>query len=205
MKKRVLQFGLPLLALFIVFAFKAKTADAGYSVGDYAADFKLPNVDGKYVSLSDFKDARGFLVVFTCNTCPYAMAYEDRIIALDHKYKSKGVPVIAINPNNPNAQPGDSFDKMKQRAKDKAYTFPYLQDEGQEVFPMYGATRTPHVFLLQKTDKGNLVRYIGTIDDNYQDAGAVETRYVEAAVDAMLSGGEIEIKTTRAIGCSIKT
>jgi len=177
----------------------------GYKPGDIATDFKLMNVDGNMVSLSDYKDAKGFLLIFTCNTCPYARAYEDRIIALDRKYKVKGVPVIAINPNNPSAQPGDSFDQMKKRARDKGYTFPYLQDKEQKIYPQYGATRTPHVFLLERTAKGLVVRYIGTIDDNYQDAGSVETAYVEDAVDAMLDGTAIAVTTTRAIGCSIKT
>jgi peroxiredoxin len=156
------------------------------------------------VSLSDYEDAKGFLVIFTCNTCPYAVAYEDRIIALDQQYKSKGVPVIAINPNNPEVQAGDSFEKMKQRAAEKGFTFPYLLDEGQEIFPQYGATRTPHVYLLEKTAQGNVVRYIGAIDDNYQDASKVEDAFVEDAVDALLAGQEIEVKTTRAIGCTIK-
>ena len=176
----------------------------GYKIGDYASDFKLTGVDNKEVSLSDYKDAKGFLVIFTCNTCPYAVAYEDRIIALNEKYESKGVPVIAINPNNPKKQPGDSFDLMKVRAKEKGFTFPYLLDDGQKIYPQYGATRTPHVFLLEKTAKGNKVRYIGAIDDNYQDASSVEAKYVERAVDAMLSGKEIEIISTKAIGCSIK-
>lgn len=176
----------------------------GYDIGDIAADFSLKNVDGKMVSLSDYKDAKGFLVIFTCNMCPYAKAYEDRINALDAKYKELGVPVIAINPNNPAKQPGDGFEEMKIRAKDKGFTFPYLLDEGQKVFPQYGATRTPHVYLLEKTEKGNMVRYIGAIDDNYQNAGQVEEKYVENAVDSMLSGQKIEVTTTRAIGCSIK-
>ena len=89
----------------------------GYSVGEYATDFKLKNIDGKTVSLSDYSNAKGFLVIFTCNSCPYAVAYEDRIIALDKKYKEMGVPVIAINPNNPQVQPKDSFDEMKKEAK----------------------------------------------------------------------------------------
>lgn len=177
----------------------------GYGIGDNATDFELKNVDGKMVSLSDYKDAKGFLVIFTCNHCPYAVAYEDRIIALDAKYKSQGVPVIAINPNNPNVQPQDSFEKMKIRAKEKGFTFPYLLDDGQKIYPQYGASRTPHVFLLQKTEKGNIVKYIGAIDDNYQNADAVETKYVEDAVDAMLKGAKIPIETTKAIGCSIKT
>ncbi|MER3373433.1 MAG: thioredoxin family protein [Allomuricauda sp.] len=178
--------------------------DDGYKIGDIATDFSLKNIDGNMVSLSDYEDAKGFLVIFTCNTCPYAVAYEDRIIALDQQYKSKGVPVIAINPNNPEVQAGDSFEKMKQRAAKKGFTFPYLLDEGQEIFPQYGATRTPHVYLLEKTAQGNVVRYIGAIDDNYQDASKVEDAFVEDAVDAMLAGQEIEVKTTRAIGCTIK-
>lgn len=177
----------------------------GYGIGDKATDFELKNVDGKMVSLSDYEDAKGFLVIFTCNHCPYAVAYEDRIIALDKKYKPQGVPVIAINPNNPKVQPQDGFDKMKIRAKEKGFTFPYLLDDGQKIYPQYGASRTPHVFLLQKTDKGNIVKYIGAIDDNYQNADAVETKYAEDAVDAMLKGAKIPIETTKAIGCSIKT
>ncbi|MBO0331699.1 thioredoxin family protein [[Muricauda] lutisoli] len=178
--------------------------EKGYKVGDMAADFSLKNVDGNMVSLSDFNSAKGFLIIFTCNTCPYAQAYEDRIIALDAKYKPKGVPVIAINPNNPSAKPGDSFAKMKERAAEKGFTFPYLLDEGQNVYPQYGATRTPHVFLLEKTVSGNMVKYIGAIDDNYQDASEVDETFVENAVDAMLAGNEINPKTTKAIGCGIK-
>jgi len=178
--------------------------DKGYGIGDYASDFSLPDINGKRVSLADFKDAKGYLVIFTCNTCPYAIAYEDRIIALDKKYKTKGVPVIAINPNDPDLQPADDIQHMKKRATEKGFTFPYLVDEKQEIFPQYGATKTPHVYLLEKTEQGNVVRYIGTIDDNYSDASSVKTKYVENAIDAMLSGGEIPLTTTRAIGCSIK-
>lgn len=178
--------------------------DKGYSIGDMVADFSLKNIDGSMVSLADFDSAKGFLVIFTCNTCPYAQAYEDRIIALDAKYKSKGIPVIAINPNNPDAKPGDSFAKMQERAQSKGFTFPYLLDEGQKVYPQFGATRTPHVFLLQKTASGNVVRYIGAIDDNYQDASQVEEKFVENAIDAMLAGKEIAMTTTKAIGCGIK-
>lgn len=179
--------------------------DKGYGIGDYATDFSLPDINGKRVSLADFKDAKGYLVIFTCNTCPYAIAYEDRIIALDKKYKTKGVPVIAINPNDPDLQPADDVQHMKKRAIEKGFTFPYLVDEKQEIFPQYGATKTPHVYLLEKTKNGNVVRYIGTIDDNYSDASSVKTKYVENAVDAMLNGEEIPLTTTRAIGCSIKS
>jgi peroxiredoxin len=189
---------------FLLMAFSSQPISEGYKVGDIATDFSLENIDGKMVSLSDYKEAKGFIVIFTCNTCPYAVAYEDRIIALDKKYASKGYPVIAIMPNDPEVQPGDSMEAMKTRAKAKGFTFPYLMDEGQNIYPQYGATKTPHVYLLQKTKKGNEVKYIGAIDDNYKDANAVNVRYVENAVDALLKGEEIETTETRAIGCTIK-
>tara|TARA_R110000868_G_scaffold220257_2_gene471401 strand:- start:906 stop:1517 length:612 start_codon:yes stop_codon:yes gene_type:complete len=178
--------------------------DQGYQIGDVVSDFKLKNVDGNMVSLSDYKDAKGFIITFTCNTCPYAIKYEDRIIALDKKYASNGYPVIAINPNNPVVQPDDSFKAMQNRAREKGFTFPYLVDEGQQVYPKFGATKTPHMFVVKKTKQGNVVKYIGAIDDNYKDATAVKNKYVEEAVDALLKGEEIEQKETKAIGCSIK-
>jgi peroxiredoxin len=185
-------------------ALSLTTEEGGYKIGDVATDFSLENIDGKMVSLSDFKDAKGFIVVFTCNTCPYAVAYEDRVEALNKKYASKGYPVIAIMPNNTDVKPGDNMEAMKARAKAKGFTFPYLMDRGQKIYPQYGATKTPHVYLLEKTKKGNIVKYIGAIDDNYKDASAVKTKYVENAVDALLQGKEIEVKETRAIGCTIK-
>lgn len=177
---------------------------AGYAIGDIATDFSLKNVDNKKVSLKDMKDAKGYIVIFTCNHCPYAQAYEDRIIALDKKYKKQGYPVVAINPNNPEKQKDDSFAKMQERAKEKGFTFPYLLDEGQKIYPQYGATKTPHVYILQKTAKGNVVKYIGAIDDNYEDEKVVKQKYVENAVDALLKGKDVPVKETKAIGCSIK-
>ncbi len=181
-----------------------QAAAQGYKPGDKAIDFKLKNVDGKMVSLADYPKAKGFIVIFTCNHCPYAKAYEDRVIALDKKYKPLGYPVIAINPNDPVSQPDDSYAKMQERAKEKGFTFPYLFDEGQKVYPVYGATRTPHVFVLQKTTDGNVVRYIGAIDDNYEDASAVTTAYTANAVDALLAGKAVNPDFTKAIGCAIK-
>lgn len=176
----------------------------GYKPGDAVTDFKLKNVDGQMVSLSGFPEAKGFIIVFTCNHCPYAQAYQERIIALDKKYKPKGYPVIAIQPNDPALQPQDGFDEMKKRAAAKGYTFPYLLDEGQKVYPVYGAQRTPHVFVLQKTGGRNVVRYIGAIDDNYEDPSAVKQPYVANAVDALLAGKTADPDFTKAIGCSIK-
>ena len=197
MKKIILLIG-------FLAAFTMSALAQGYQIGDVAADFKLKNVDDKFVSLVDYKDAKGFIVVFTCNHCPYAKAYEERLVALDLRFKDKGYPVIAINPNNPVSYPADSFDEMKIRHKEKGFTFPYLFDDGQKIYPVYGATKTPHVFILEKTDKGNVVRYIGAIDDNYEDASAVKKTYVADAVNALLEGKPVEVTTTKAIGCSIK-
>ncbi len=197
MKKIILLIG-------FLAAFTMSALAQGYQIGDVAADFKLKNVDDKFVSLADYKDAKGFIVVFTCNHCPYAKAYEERLVALDLRFKDKGYPVIAINPNNPVSYPADSFDEMKIRHKEKGFTFPYLFDDGQKIYPVYGATKTPHVFILEKTDKGNVVRYIGAIDDNYEDASAVKKTYVADAVNALLEGKPVEVTTTKAIGCSIK-
>ncbi|MBW8522038.1 thioredoxin family protein [Chryseobacterium chendengshani] len=176
----------------------------GYEVGDEAADFKLKNIDGKMVSLSDFKKAKGFIIVFTCNHCPYAKKYEDRIVALDKRYESQGYPVIAINPNDPNVQPEDGYQQMITRAKEKGFTFPYLLDEGQKIYPQYGATKTPHVFVLQKENGKNIVKYIGAVDNNYEDPNDVSERYVEDAVDALVKNQPIKMNKTVAIGCTIK-
>lgn len=200
--------GLKILGLFLIIgllaAFTVNKPAAGYKVGDVATDFSLKNVDGKKVSLKGIKNAKGYIVVFTCNHCPYAMAYEDRIVALDDKFKKLGYPVVAINPNNPEKQKDDSFTKMQERAKEKKFGFPYLLDEGQKIYPQYGATKTPHVYILQKTKKGNVVKYIGAIDDNYEDEAAVKQKYVENAVNALLKGKDVHVKETKAIGCSIK-
>jgi peroxiredoxin len=177
---------------------------AGYNVGDKASDFKLKNVDGNYVSLKDYSNAKGFVVIFTCNHCPYAKAYQDRIIEIDRKYKSKGYPVIAINSNDPQLEPEDSYEGMVIRTKEKGFTFPYLFDESQAVYRQYGATRTPHVFLLEKEGNDLVVRYIGAIDDNYQDATKVTNAYLTNAIDALLTGGTPNPTFTKAIGCTIK-
>ena len=192
------------LHLFTILLPTAISAQNGYDIGALAADFNLENIDGSFVSLSDFNESKGFIVVFTCNTCPYAVAYEDRIEALNKKYAKKGYPVIAIMPNNTEIKPGDSLDAMRKRANKKEFTFPYLIDREQAVFPQYGATKTPHVYVLQKNNEMLIVRYIGAIDDNYKDANKVVLKYVEDAVDALLMNRKVPVSKTRAIGCSIK-
>lgn len=183
---------------------KENISAKGYEVGDEAADFKLKNIDGKMVSLSDFKSAKGFIVVFTCNHCPYAKKYEDRIIELDKKYKAQGYPVIAINPNDPNVQPEDGYQQMIERAKQKGFTFPYLVDEGQKIYPQYGATKTPHVFVLKKENGKNIVKYIGAIDNNYDNPNDVSEYYAQDAVNALIKGEPVKMTKTVAIGCTIK-
>ncbi|MDF1865656.1 MAG: thioredoxin family protein [Saprospiraceae bacterium] len=189
-----------ILALFAVVVAFAPT-HSGLHVGDTAPDFKLKDVTGKMVSLSDFEDAKGFIVTFTCNTCPFAVMYEDRFIELHNKYAPQGYHVIAINPNDPDVKPDDSFAAMGVRSEEKGFTFSYLFDEGQKVYPAYGATRTPHIFLLDNKRK---VKYIGALDNNAQDASAVTERYVEDAIAAMERGENPDPSSTKAIGCSIK-
>ena len=172
-----------------------------YKVGEQASDFSLKNVDGSMVSLKDYKGANGFIVIFTCNTCPYAVMYEDRIIELHNKYAPQGYHVVAINPNDPSVKPGDDFGSMVTRAKEKSFPFKYLYDEGQKVFPAFGAERTPHVFLL---DANRYVRYIGAIDDNAQNPSEVSVKYLENAIKALQGGNNPDPSVTKAIGCTIK-
>jgi peroxiredoxin len=193
-----------IFTLLMGILFVATAVSQGYDIGDKAKDFKLKNVDNSYVSLSDYKDEKGVIVVFTCNHCPYAQAWEQRIIDLDQKFDPKGYPVVAIQPNDPELAPGDSFDKMKERSAEKNYTFPYLIDAKQEVYKEFGATRTPHLYILENQGGDFIVQYIGTIDDNYKDADAVEKRYAASAVKALLKGNKPEPAKTKAIGCSIK-
>ena len=197
---------LPLLALFalLLSSFVLRPTTDGYKVGDKAADFKLKNVDGKLVSLADNKAAKGYIVVFTCNTCPFAKAYEDRIIALNTKYAPLGYPVVAINPNDPVSVPGDSYAAMQTRAKEHHYAFPYLQDETQQVAHAFGATRTPHLYVVSRRGSDFVVSYIGAIDDNSEDAKLVKTKYLENAMTDIMAGKPAATSTTQAIGCTIK-
>lgn len=179
--------------------------NAGLKPGDTAPDFSLKNVDGAMVSLADYSDQKGVIVVFTCNPCPFAKAYEQRIIQLHQKYEDQGYPVVAINPNDDEISPDDTYEKMKQRAGEKEYPFPYLKDETQEVYRAYGAARTPHIFLLEKKGGKFKVAYIGAIDDNAMDASGVTKKYLVDAIAAIISGNNPNPATTKAIGCTIKT
>lgn len=188
---------------FLVLAWLSfKPAHEGLHIGQKAADFSLKNIDGKMVSLASLKEAKkGYLVIFTCNHCPFSQAYEQRIINLHKKYAKLGIPVVAINPNDATRQPEDSYENMQKRAKQKKYPFVYLHDETQAVAKSFGAARTPHVFLL---DKNLVVKYIGAIDDNHEEPKEVKVKFLENALDAFLASKPITTTETKAIGCTIK-
>ena len=188
----------------MLLCFSATAQQDGYKVGDKAIDFNLQNVDGNWVSMAEQQDAKGFVVVFSCNTCPYVVAYEDRMIDLHEKYAPMGYPLIAINSNDEKSSPGDSFDKMKERAESKSFPFAYVYDESQEVIKTYGATNTPHVYLLNREGADYVVKYIGAIDNNYQDESKVTEKYLEDALDAVINGDPVARASTKAIGCTIK-
>ena len=172
----------------------------GYKIGEQATDFNLKNVDGSMVSLASYDNAKGYIVTFTCNECPFAKMYEDRLIALHNEYAPKGYPVIAINPNSPENEK-EGYAAMQARAKEKGFPFAYLVDEGQNIYPQYGAVRTPHVFLLDAERK---VQYIGTIDDNAKSAEDVKVKFLENAITALENGTKPSPEITKAIGCPIK-
>jgi peroxiredoxin len=199
MKKISFLLAIVLSAALALVSFTTRTD--GYKVGDTATDFSLKNIDGKTVSLADYKKAKGYIVIFTCNHCPYAKMYEDRIVALHAKYAETGYPVVAINPNDSSREPEDSFENMQKRAQDKGFKFAYLLDETQEIANKFGATKTPHVFLL---DKNRVVKYIGAIDNNPKEADKADTKYLENAIDALKAGIEIKETSTKAVGCTIK-
>lgn len=197
--------GLSVFALLLTTALlSARFVADGYQVGDVVADFKLKNVDGKPVSLADRKDVKGYIIAFTCNTCPVAKAYEDRVLALNDEFAAKGFPLLAIQPNDAERSPGDSYAAMQQRAKSKSYAFPYLYDETQTVARAFGASNTPHLFVVKRDGDQFRVAYIGAVDNNPRDESAVTKRYVADAVNELLTGKPVTIPSAKAIGCGIK-
>lgn len=191
------------ISFLLLLSLVALTAYSQLTIGDTAPGFKLKNIDKSYISLDQYNKEKGVILIFTCNHCPYAKLYEDRIVALDTKYKKKGFPVVALNPNNPDISEEDSFDEMIIRSADKGFTFPYLVDN-EGIYEAYGATKTPHVYLLQNENSHFTIRYIGAIDDSARDEKSVKQTYLADAIDALLAGNEIQLKETKAIGCSIK-
>lgn len=192
--KKILALALSLVAVAATFS----PCPAAVSVGDAAPEWSgIIGTDDKPHALADYKDAKLIVLVFTCNHCPVAVAYEDRLIDLQKQYKGKGVQVVAVNVNN--IEP-DRLEPMKKRAADKGFNFPYLYDSSQKMGRDYGATVTPHVFVLDGSRK---VAYLGAVDDN-MSADKVKKHVLADAIDAVLAGKKPLETTTRAFGCSIK-
>jgi thiol-disulfide isomerase/thioredoxin len=161
----------------------------------------LPSTTGSTASIASVAGENGTLVMFWCNTCPWVKRYEDRMVALGEEYAAKGIGIIAINPNDAVAYPGDSMDEMKKQAEEHGYSFPYVADPGSEVAVAFGAKRTPQAFLFNTED---VLVYQGAFDDSPSDAGKVEADYLRDALDALLSGSPIALTETKAFGCTIK-
>ena len=170
-------------------------------IGDEAIPFELTGVDEETRSLSDYEEKTAVAVVFTCNHCPYARAWEDRIVSIQRDYSDSGLQVLAINANDAQKYPDDGFPQMQQRAEEKGFNFPYLHDESQEVATAYGAERTPEVFLFDGDGK---LAYHGAVDDNYDDPDAVQEAYLRDAIEAVLAGEEPSTSHTSPVGCTIK-
>ena len=170
-------------------------------IGDKAIPFALPGVDDQEHSLADYAEKTVVVVLFSCNHCPYVLAWEDRIIQIQADYADKGVQLIAIGSNDAEKYPADSFPKMKKHAQEKGFNFPYLRDETQEVARYYGAERTPEFFVF---DQKGVLRYHGAPDDNYDDPQAVRKQYLRDALDAVLAGETPAIAETPPVGCTIK-
>ncbi len=182
-----------------------KKEKKGYKIGDLVEDFELENIDNKMVSLASLgDDVKGATIVFTCNSCPYAVMYEDRLVEISKRAKAAGYPIIAIMPNDLSVKPDDSLDKMKIRAEEKGFDFPYVIDAKQSIYPKFGATRTPEVYVLDKTAEGFKVAYHGAIDDNHEDAAAVKVNYIDNAFEFLGKGEPVDPGATKAIGCTIK-
>ena len=170
-------------------------------IGEKAIDFSLPGIDGANHALEEYAGKNAIAVIFSCNHCPYVRAWEDRIVQIQADYAPRSVQLVAINANDASKYPEDSFSKMKERAREKHFNFPYVRDESQEVARAYGAERTPEVFLFDRT---RTLRYHGVIDDNYDDPAAVKVNYLRDALDAVLSGRQPPTADTNPVGCTIK-
>jgi peroxiredoxin len=179
------------------------TSALALSIGDKApkTDVKMKNVDGQELSIARVAGAKGTLVIFSCNHCPFVKAWEGRISEIGNAYRDKGIGVIAVNSNDPNAYPEDSYEQMQKRAEDRGFKFPYVVDATSEVAQAFGASHTPEAFLFDRD--GKLV-YHGAIDDNSKDANQVASSYLKDALNALLAGSQIATKETKAIGCGIK-
>ncbi|MDW7692856.1 thioredoxin family protein [Flammeovirgaceae bacterium SG7u.111] len=202
--KKLLNFIVLASMLLLMGSMIGPPAVTNYEVGSHVKDFSLKNVSGKMISLSALKSSKGFIVVFLCNTCPIVKLNEHRLIELHYTYAPQGYPIIAINSNDGEKSSGDTFEKMQQHAEDMNFPFVYLHDADQAVAKQFGATRTPHVFLINKEEGKMKVVYIGAIDDSPQNGSEATKSYVANAIDRLIVGKKVRKSTTKAVGCSIK-
>lgn len=165
------------------------------------ADFEMKGTDGKMHTLASVQSKQGTLVIFSCNSCPWAVKWEGRVASIGNAYQDKGFGVIVINSNDPKRVSEDGFDEMVSRAKTLAYEFPYVADPTSRVARAFGASRTPEVFLFDANGK---LAYHGAIDDNASDANAVEAAYLKDALNALIADEAISTTETKALGCGIK-
>jgi len=189
-----------IVALLAVSMSATALAAEELAIGAKGPGFDLKGTDGKMYSLDTIKGEKGTAVIFTCNECPYAKGYEDRLIAFANAYQSKGIAFIAINANDPKIVPGDSFDAMVERAREKQFPYPYVVDETQQIAAAYGAKVTPHIFLL---DAGGSLVYRGRIDDSLKE-NEIKKRDLQAALEALVGGNAIQVAETKAFGCGVK-
>ena len=192
-----------LLIVGILMTFSTMAQHKTLGIGDAAPmkDYRMENVDGKYYTYNDVKGKNGTLVIFSCNTCPFVVAWEDRYPMVAQAAKDSKVGMILVNSNHMKRNGDDSKDAMKLHALKHNYEWPYVIDNMSKLANAYGAMTTPHVFLFDKNDK---LVYIGAIDDNYKDKSKVEAFYLKDALAALSSGDPIMVAETRATGCSIK-
>ncbi len=170
-------------------------------LGESAPGFSLPGVDGKTHTLADFSDAKALVVVFSCNHCPFVIGSEDRMIEFYEAHAPEGLAMVAINSNETENHPTDSFEHMQKKAAEKSFKFPYLRDDSQDVARAYGALRTPHFYVF---DAEGQLRYTGRMDDNPREPGKQTTHELVDAVEAVLAGQEVQKPLTNPIGCNVK-
>jgi glutathione peroxidase-family protein len=199
MEKRTIFF-LLFLGIFLSFAIRAQS----YQVGSIIKDFSLMDVSGKTISMSEYKGAKGFIIVFTSNSCPFSKLYEQRLNELNGKYKGLGYYLIAINPNDPSKNPEDSFENMKLKSSEQNMDYRYLFDEEQRVSALFNPQKTPQAFVVNVENHLFKIVYSGAIDDNASNEKAVKTRLLENAIDELVAGNKVSVQTSKPVGCSVK-
>ena len=190
------------LLLISLYSFSGNNKAPVSLIGNTVNDFSLRNIDNKNISLNDFKNAKGFIIVFTCNHCPFAKLYSERFNALNSKYKSLGVPLLAINSMDTATYDDECFILMQQKASSAKFNFPYLHDALQTVGKSFSAEHTPHAFVIWKEKNNWIIKYSGAIDDNGEHP-ELATPYIANAVEELLQNKPVSKTETQSFGCKI--